>query len=122
MAHPLKLMKQKDYNAAAISEPGFAFLFSCVIVSSKNTYDLNEWFNIKNPHGFETLEMAFSMILSSLIACLNTPIFCIILDLRSTDQTVYEKITLNREQLRDKTHNEIIALLKKQTLKQLSTQ
>ena len=88
------------------------FIFSCVIISAANVNDLNESINIKNPFGVETFELVFNLIYSSLIPCSITPIFAVILEIKTEDEEYFTKIVLDRTQLEKMTIEEIKVYLK----------
>lgn len=38
------------------------YKYSCIIMTATNPDNINEWFNIKNPHGIEPLDIIISRI------------------------------------------------------------
>lgn len=64
-----------------------------------NPNNLNEWINIKNPHGIEPLHLMISRIKLALIACSSTPIVWIILDVVNEKNEKHTKIILDKKHL-----------------------
>lgn len=93
--------------------------FSCVIITAQNPDNLNEWMNIKNPHGIEPFHMMITEIRLALIACSITPIVWIILDVTNEENEKCTKINL-QDKLIDMNKEDIENYLKDEVIKKIS--
>lgn len=93
--------------------------YSCVIVTAQNPDNLNEWMNIRNPHGIVPFHIMITEIGLALIACSSTPIVWIILDVTNEENEKYTKIVL-QEELIDMDKKEIEEYLEKKAIKNIS--
>lgn len=91
------------------------YIFSCVIMSTDNTEDLNESMNIKNPYGIEKFDSVFELIYLSLLACTVMPIYLVILDIRIAETEKLSKIVLDKNEIQGMTKEDIKEYLKTKT-------
>ncbi len=93
--------------------------YSCVIVTAQNHDNLNEWMNIKNPHGIEPFHIMITRIRLALIACSSTPIVWIILDVANEENEKWTKINL-QDKIINMNKEDILKYLEKETIKKIS--
>ncbi len=91
------------------------YIFSCVIMSTINTEDLNESLNIKNPYGIEKFDSVFELIYLSLLTCKVMPIYLIILDIKIAETDKYSKIVLEKNEIQGMSIEDIKEYLKTKT-------
>lgn len=75
------------------------YKYSCIIMTATNPDNINEWFNIKNPHGIEPLDIIISRISLALLSCSSIPIVFILFDLSNEEKNKHTKVTLGRKEL-----------------------
>ena len=92
--------------------------YSCVIVTAQNPENLNEWMNIKNPHGIDPFHIMIAKIKLALIACSSTPIVWIILDVTNEETEKWTKINL-QDELIGMTKEEIEKYLEREVIKKI---
>lgn len=93
--------------------------YSCVIVTAQNPDNLNEWMNIRNPHGIVPFHIMIAEIKLALISCNTTPIVWIILDVSNEENEKYTKIVL-QDELINMDKNKIEKYLEKEAIKKIS--
>ena len=92
--------------------------YSCVIVTAQNPDNLNEWMNIRNPHGTVPFHIMITQIRLAIIACTITPIVWIILDVKNEEPEKWTKINL-QDELIGMTKEEIEKYLEREVIEKI---